>query len=127
METPATHGDAPDVGWLPQGESFAVWHLAKLLGCHRSHLVHLIEQGELQAFDLRGKCSSRSTMRVPRTEVISFLQKRQVATITGKLSLLRNRSYQPNFRRKAAKPSKAQPSRETVESLHLHTKTKVAA
>jgi hypothetical protein len=77
--------DAGVTEHLPPGESFAVWQLAKLLHCHRTHLVHLIESGELVAFDLRAKSASRSTMRVPRDSIVEFLQKRQViAATTGK-------------------------------------------
>jgi excisionase family DNA binding protein len=71
--------------YLPPGETFAVWQLAKMLNCHRSHLVHLIEAGEIVAFDLRGKKASRSTMRVPRNSIVEFLEKRQVIAAATKL------------------------------------------
>jgi hypothetical protein len=45
---------------LPSQGSFGVWQLAPLWGCHKSRILTLIEQGELFAFDLRGKNSSRS-------------------------------------------------------------------
>jgi hypothetical protein len=40
---------------------FPIWQVARLLNVHRTHLVHLSEQGEIGcAFDLRGKNASRS-------------------------------------------------------------------
>ncbi len=84
MEQPASNPAKRDAGLLPPGETFAVWQLAKLLWCHRNHLVHLIEEGELVAFDLRGKGSTRSTLRVPRGSIVSFLEKRQVIAIAEK-------------------------------------------
>jgi hypothetical protein len=63
---------------LPAGESFPVWKLAQLFHVSDQHLVNLIEEGEITAFDLRGKTSSRSCVRVPRNALIEFLQRRQV-------------------------------------------------
>jgi len=56
---------------------FAIWQLSKVLRCNRQHIVDLVEQGELVAFDLRGANSSRSCVRVPRASVIAFLEARQ--------------------------------------------------
>jgi hypothetical protein len=62
---------------LPPGDAFAVWQLAKVLGCNRSHVSALVESGEVDAFHLRGKGANRSIIRVPRAALIEFLEKRQ--------------------------------------------------
>ena len=54
---------------LPEGKAFfSRGELVKLLGCHRTWLVQLIEegieQGELDGFDLRGKGSNRACLRL---------------------------------------------------------------
>jgi hypothetical protein len=56
-----------------KGEMFAVWQLSEILRCNRQHIIDLVEQGELVAFDLRGAGSSRATLRIPRDSVKSFL------------------------------------------------------
>jgi len=71
---------------LPAGESFPIWQLAQWFHVDRMHLVHLIESGEILAFDLRGKSSSRSCIRVPRDALIDFLQRRQIAAAVRKQS-----------------------------------------
>jgi hypothetical protein len=64
---------------LPAGESFPVWQLAQMFHVDRKHLINLIESGEIKvAFDLRGKASSQSCIRVPRNSLLEFLEKRQV-------------------------------------------------
>jgi hypothetical protein len=75
---------------LPAGESFPVWRLAQLFHIHRTHLTNLIEQGELVAFDLRGKNSSRSCVRVPRNSLVEFLAKRQILAAAGKKHARKN-------------------------------------
>lgn len=57
MEQPASNPAKRDAGLLPPGETFAVWQLAKLLWCHRNHLVHLIEEGELVALICAAKAA----------------------------------------------------------------------
>jgi hypothetical protein len=75
---------------LPQGESFPVWKLAQMFHIDRKHLANLIEQGELVAFDLRGKSSSQSCLRVPRNSLIEFLAKRQILASVGKKHTRKN-------------------------------------
>jgi helix-turn-helix protein len=66
--------------YLPAGESFPIWYLAKLFHCDRQHLVHLVKSGEIAgAIDLRGKSSSRSCIRIPRDSLIEFLESRKIA------------------------------------------------
>jgi hypothetical protein len=60
------------------GESFAVWQLATFFGVNKQHLINLIESGEFGAIDLRGKAGSRSTIRIPRDALISFLESRKI-------------------------------------------------
>jgi hypothetical protein len=68
--------------FLPPGESFPVWLLAKHLHVHRTHIINLIDVGEIKcAVDLRGPGSSRSTIRVPRAAVISFLESRKIVVV----------------------------------------------
>jgi len=69
---------------LPAGESFPVWQLAQMFHVSKLHLSNLIEQGELAAFDLRGKASSRSCVRVPRNSLVEFLAKRQIVAAASK-------------------------------------------
>jgi hypothetical protein len=69
---------------LPAGQCFPVWQLAKLLGCHRQHIINLVEQGDLVAFDLRGPGSSRATLRIPRNSMIAFLEARQIIATAEK-------------------------------------------
>jgi hypothetical protein len=53
--------------WLP------VWKLARLLNVCRAVVLEWIEEGAIKiAFDLRGKGSSRSTIRIPRSVVVEF-------------------------------------------------------
>lgn len=73
-----------DAAWLPQGGALPVYIVARALGLHRSHIVSLIEEGELVAFDLRGAGSSRSTLRIPRQSLIQFLEARQSEATTDK-------------------------------------------
>jgi hypothetical protein len=61
---------------LPPGESFPVRQLAKLLGCNHQRITELIEEGALDAFDLRVPGASRAWIRIPRASVIAFLEKR---------------------------------------------------
>jgi hypothetical protein len=51
--------------------------LAKLWKVPRSRITALVEEGELVAFDLRAKGSSRSCVRVTRASLISFMEARQ--------------------------------------------------
>lgn len=63
---------------LPNFQFFPVWLLAKTWHCHRTHVVNLIEAGELKVpVDLRGANSSKSMWRVPRASIIEFLNKRK--------------------------------------------------
>lgn len=74
----AVHGVSEPLPLLPPGESIAVHVLARFWGVHPTHVSNLIEAGEIQAVDLRGPKSSRSTLRVPRGSLVEFLAKRQV-------------------------------------------------
>jgi hypothetical protein len=94
MEQPAGNASSSDAGWLPPGDTIAVWALAEALGVHRTHITNLLDQGEIKcAIDLRGKGSSRSTIRIPRSAILEFIEKRQVAiaTITDKRATVRIR------------------------------------
>jgi excisionase family DNA binding protein len=63
---------------LPLGDSFPVQILAKLLHVHRSKIFEWIDTGEIStAFDLRCPGSGRSTIRVPRSAVMKFLESRR--------------------------------------------------
>ena len=71
---------------LPPGEALPVYVIARALGCHRSDIVHLVEAGEVEAIDLRGPGSSRSTIRVTRQSLMEWLESRSVIATTGKLN-----------------------------------------
>lgn len=69
--------------FLPADNSFPVHLLAKLLNVHRTHIVHLIETGELRcAVDLRSSQSSRSCIRVSRVAILEFLEAREIQVIS---------------------------------------------
>jgi hypothetical protein len=68
--------------YLPPGESFPVYLLARVLHIDRKHVVHLIDTGELKcAVDLRGPGASRSTIRISRAAVIEFLESRRIIVV----------------------------------------------
>ena len=76
--------DSVQVGdyYLPPGESFPVHVLARALQVTRNHVINLIDCGEItHAVDLRGAGSSRSTIRVPRSAVIEFLESRKIMVV----------------------------------------------
>jgi Helix-turn-helix domain len=62
----------------PPGQWVPLFELSRLLKVRREKLLELIEEGELApAFDLRGKGSSRSAIRIPRAAVLEFLENRR--------------------------------------------------
>ena len=88
---------------LPEGKAFfSRGELVKLLGCHRTWLVQLIEegieQGELDGFDLRGKGSNRACLRLERESLTAFLQSRK--------SLVRRAAINTRERIKRGLPSR---------------------
>jgi excisionase family DNA binding protein len=66
---------------LPPGESLPIHVVARALSCHRNHLVNLIEAGHLEAYDLRGPHSSRSTIRITRQTLIEWLASRKIPKV----------------------------------------------
>ncbi len=59
---------------LPPWDFFPLWWLAQRLHVTSKHVNTLIDTGEIDcAVDIRGKGSSRATIRVPRNAVIKFL------------------------------------------------------
>jgi excisionase family DNA binding protein len=71
---------------LPAGESVAVYELARFLKVRREQVLEWIDEGELSpAYDLRGKGSSRSLIRIPRAAVVEFLESRPIVCGKGKL------------------------------------------
>jgi Helix-turn-helix domain len=77
-------GASPGVVGLPEGEMFSIEQLSKILRCNRQHIVALVEEGELVAYDLRGKDSGRSCVRVLRDSVISFLRASDIVLRRGR-------------------------------------------
>ncbi len=62
---------------LPSGiESFSVRFLAGWFRTSHRHWINLVESGELKAADLRGPSASKAMMRIPRKELIRFLNER---------------------------------------------------
>lgn len=63
---------------LPRNrESFALHEVAKIFHCSTQHFVNLIESGELRVpLDLRNKASSRAMIRVPRSSLVEFVNRR---------------------------------------------------
>lgn len=63
---------------LPPQEFFPAWQLARSWHCHVSHVINLIQSGELPVgVDLRNKASSKTMIRVPRASVALFLNRRK--------------------------------------------------
>jgi hypothetical protein len=62
---------------LPAGmESFTVRFLAAWFNTSAQHWINLIYQGAIKAADLRGPAASKSMLRVPRAELIRYLNSR---------------------------------------------------
>lgn len=62
---------------LPGGmESFSVRFLAGWFRTSHRHWINLVESGEIKAADLRGNGASKSMIRIPRAELVRFLNKR---------------------------------------------------
>lgn len=61
---------------LPAGmESFNVRWLARWFGTSHQHWINLVERGALRATDLRSPGASKAMMRIPRAELISYLNR----------------------------------------------------
>ncbi|GEM_PF-4291861 len=62
---------------LPGGmESFSVRFLAGWFRTSHRHWINLVESGALKAADLRGNGASKSMIRIPRAELVRFLNER---------------------------------------------------
>lgn len=62
---------------LPSGmESFSVRFLSGWFRTSPRHWINLVESGELHAADLRGAQASKSMIRIPRAELVRFLNER---------------------------------------------------
>ena len=83
--TAPSHACVPE---LPPGEALPINVIARALGLHRYHILDLIDEGDLVAFDLRSPGACRACIRISRASVISFLEKRQA---TGKRASKRPR------------------------------------
>src|SRR5262245_15275037 len=71
-------------------EWWPVWKLARLLNVRREKLLELIDEGEIGcAYDLRGKCASRATIRIPPVAVIAFLERTTISTAPARQRLLK--------------------------------------
>jgi len=59
---------------LPSGmESFAVRFLAAWFHSSPQHWINLVEDGAIKAVDLRTPGASKSMIRIPRAELVKFL------------------------------------------------------
>lgn len=74
---PPASPDEPEFDFshhLPAGmESFSVRFLAAWFRSSPQHWINLIDQGALKAADLRGPGTSKSMLRIPRAELIRYL------------------------------------------------------
>jgi hypothetical protein len=69
--------------YLPPGDNFPVYLLARFLHVHRQHVLNLIDCGEIKcAIDIRSPHASRSTIRVPRWAVEEFLKSREIVVVS---------------------------------------------
>lgn len=70
---------------LPSGmESFTVRFLAAWFGSSPQHWIKLIEGGHLKALDLRTPGASKSMHRIPRNELVRFLNSKDAQDIALK-------------------------------------------
>lgn len=61
---------------LPSGmESFSVQFLALFFGTSWQHWINLIESGAIRAANLKSPNASKSMYRIPRAELIAYLNK----------------------------------------------------
>lgn len=83
MPKPAHNPTEPELDFehhLPAGmESFTVRWLAAWFNCSAQHWINLIDTGALKAADLRGPSASKSMLRVPRAELIRYLNSKATA------------------------------------------------
>lgn len=64
---------------LPAGmESFTIPWLAMWFKTSMQHWINLIDSGALKATDLRSPNASKTMYRVPRAELIAFLNKKTI-------------------------------------------------
>lgn len=80
MKTRAASPDEPEFDFgthLPAGmESFTVRFLALWFRTSPQHWINLVEQGALKAVDLRSPGASKSLMRIPRAELVAYLNRK---------------------------------------------------
>jgi hypothetical protein len=81
---------------LPAGEALPINVVARALHCNRAEILSLIENGDLTAFDVRGKNSCRACVRITRVSILDLLSKRQNI---GKRTARRARICPTNSRR----------------------------
>ena len=61
---------------LPDGvEIFTVRQLARIFGTSPQHWINQIECGQLPAVDLRSPGATKSMLRIPRSALVSLLEK----------------------------------------------------
>lgn len=61
---------------FPGRTTLTLQEIAKKLDCTTTHLIHLIEDGSLQAIDIKGAGGVRNTWRVPIENYRQFVAKR---------------------------------------------------
>jgi len=61
---------------LPAGESFSVRWLGAFFKTSHRHWINLVDLGELKALDLSRPGASKAMMRIPRAEIVRFLNSR---------------------------------------------------
>ena len=61
---------------LPAGmESFTVRYLAAFFGTSHRHWINLVDSGAIKATNLKSPHASKTMYRIPRAELIAFLNK----------------------------------------------------
>ena len=56
--------------------SFTVLETAKYMACSKMHVINLIDEGTIKAADIRGKESTKTQRRIPRSELVRYLNSR---------------------------------------------------
>jgi excisionase family DNA binding protein len=62
---------------IPNKPTLRIDEAMKALMCSRNHVYHLIEDGSLNALDVRRKDVTKPAFRILRESLVRFIEKRQ--------------------------------------------------
>ena len=64
---------------VPEKPSLRPDEVARLLGCSKEHIRHLIEDGSLDAMDVRCAGTGKPAHRIIQTSVVRFMKNRRTS------------------------------------------------